>query len=226
MLKIKKKFLYPFTFLVLISALVFFFREDILLQVGDFLLFSEEPEEADIIVILRGDVFERIIQGAELYKHGYGDKIMIPMALADDVSRQFKEFNVILPTEQEELESIFKQLNIPEDGIILSTYTPGGGTVGEAYRVKKDLLNLGIDSFIVVTSWYHTRRVHNIYKRVFSDTNIKFWIVASKYGKDNSKNWWHYRYVTRRVLMEIPRLLISYLNPIFNLSFHDDPVTE
>lgn len=186
-------------------------------------MFDEKPDKADIIVLLRGGFFDRTIQVAELYKDGFGDKILIPMSLGDNTSKQFEEFGVTLPTEQERIRSILQQLNIPADNLIFSYCSPGGGTVGEAYRVKKDLLEMGISKFIVVSTWYHTRRVKNIYNEVFSETAIKFWVVASKYGESNSKNWWHYRYITRAVIFEVPRLFISRFRPTYNLSFRNDP---
>lgn len=223
LLKVKKKFKFYLVLLLSICFLAFYFRENILLQIGDFLLYDEKPEKADVVVLLRGGLFDRTIQVAELYKKEFGDKILIPMSLNDNKSKQFKEYGVTLPTGQEQIKSILQQLNTSADNIILSTQSPGGGTIGEAYRVKRDLLEMGISNFIVVTTWYHTKRVHNIYNEIFGDTDMEFWVVSSKYGESNSKNWWHYRYITLAVLFEFPRLCISYLRPTFNFSFRDDP---
>ncbi len=186
-------------------------------------MFDEKPEKADIIVLLRGGLFDRTMQVAELYKDGLGDKILIPMSLGDNTSKQFKKFDVTLPTEQERIRSILQQLNIPVDSLIFSYCIPGGGTVGEAYRVKKDLLEMEVSKFIVVSTWYHTRRVYNIYNKIFSGTDMEFWVVASKYGESNSKNWWHFRYIARAVIFELPRSFISRFRPTSNLSFRDDP---
>lgn len=224
LVKVKKKSVYLLViFIVLAPSLIFFFKKDILCKIGDFLLFDEKPEKSDVIVLLRGSLFDRTVQVAELCKKGYGDKILIPKSLGANLSKQFKVHDVILLTEQEQIKSILHQLKIPVENIILSTHSPGGGTVGEAYRVKEDLLELGVSEFIIVTTWYHTKRVNNIYNEVFSDTDMIFWVVASKYGESNSRNWWHYRYTARAVLFEIPRLCFSYLNPTFNFSFRDDP---
>ena len=224
LLKFKNKYIYILLGCALICILICLYRGSILLGVGHVLYFNENPEKANVIVILRGGYrFERIMQVVEAYKNGYGDKILVPMALEDNKSKQFREFNVIITTEQERIKSILKQLNIPTENIILSNYGPGGGTVGESYRVKKDLTKLNVKKFIVVTEWYHTKRVHNIYKHVFKNADMKFWVVASRYGKSNLKNWWHYRYTARNVLIEFPRTCLSYLRPTFNFSFRDDP---
>ncbi len=220
---LKKKLIAVFVFLFLMCLLVYSLRENILQQIGSFLLFTEKPDRADIIVILRGGMFERSLQTAELYRQGYGDNILVPSSLSDSSSERYKKFNIVLPSSRERLTSILKQSNVPEEKIIFSSLEPGGGTVEEAYRVKKDLIKSGDNKFIVVTSWYHSGRVYNIYKKIFSDTNMSFRIVASKYGKSNPSNWWHFRHLTKKIIVELPRSIISYIDPLLNFSFHDDP---
>ncbi len=226
MFNLKNKFVFYLTALFLICSLIFLLRENIFLEVGDFLVFTEQPEKANIIVVLRGGIFDRTMQAAELYRQGYGEKILVPAALGDNMTDSFRELNVAVPTTQERIKSIFVQLGVPEKNIILSTLSPGGGTIGEAYRVKKDLKRLNSKKSIVVTSWYHSNRVHNVYTEVFSETNIKLFTVASGYGESNKSNWWHYRHMAKRVLTELPRSIMSGLSPLFDFSFHDDPGTK
>ena len=221
-MKSKHKALLSIAFLLLAVSSVYFFRENIFLHVGDFLLFSEKPEKADIIVILRGGLLARSIQAAELCNQGYANKILVPTSLGDNAVKQYEKYNITFSTDQENTKSLLQQLSIPEDKIILSDLQPGGGTIGEAYRVKEDLLNSGDKRFIIVTSWYHSKRVHNIYAEIFSDTDLNFWVIASSHGGSNSKNWWHYRHTARTVSMELPRAVFSHFSPLFSFSFQDD----
>ena len=154
--RIRSRFLFIPLLIVVAAALVFVFRERILVGMGEMLLFTEDPEHADIIVMLRGGLFERSVKAAELYRDGYADKVLVPRALSDETSDEFRRFGVTLPDGQEVTRDVLVQLGVDRSDIILSRPGAGGGTRGEAHRVKKELLGLpGVESFIVVTSWYH-----------------------------------------------------------------------
>ncbi len=222
--RIRSRFLFIPLLIVVAAALVFVFRERILVGMGEMLLFTEDPEHADIIVMLRGGLFERSVKAAELYRDGYADKVLVPRALSDETSDEFRRFGVTLPDGQEVTRDVLVQLGVDRSDIILSRPGAGGGTRGEAHRVKKELLGLpGVESFIVVTSWYHSRRVRGIYSDVFADTGLRFRVVASMYGKGGPDDWWRYRYVTLNVLTEFPKLFLAFVDPVFKLSFQDDP---
>ncbi len=91
-------------------------------------------------------------------------------------------------------------------------------------RMNKGLLGLpGVESFLVVTSWYHSRRVRGIYADIFDGTGLRFRVVASMYGKGGPDDWWRYRYVTLNVLTEFPKLFLALIDPVFKPSFQDDP---
>ena len=200
---------------------MFSFRRIILIQIGEFLFFSETPKKADVIVVLRGGAYDRFIQAAELYRQGLADKVLIPTSLSDELPEELKRNNVLVPTSHEVIESILMQMGIPEEKIILSVSKPGGGTIAEAIRTKNELRGMGVNSFIVVTSWYHSKRVRDVYLKHFTGSNMKFWVVVSKFSKSNVGNWWQYRYVTRNVIFEYMRII--FFARTYNVKFHDDP---
>lgn len=188
------------------------------------LVHSDTPEKADLVVMLRGSLFDRSMQTAELYNEGYAAKVYLPRVLSDDLPAQFATFGVHIIDDQTKLRNIFIQTGVDSEDIILSMLAPGGGTIGEARRVKKDIEDMDdIKSIIVVTSWFHTRRSHRIYSSIFKGSGINVQVVASRYGNNNPSNWWHYRYVTLNVLTEIPKLFLSFVDPATNIPFKDDP---
>ena len=117
------------------------------------------------------------------------------------------------------------QASVPPTNIVLGNEEPGGGTLGEAIRVKKIVKALNINKIILVTSWYHTRRVRLIYSSVFSNTDVQPIIIAAKkeYSKSLPSNWWKYRYQAMAVLVEFGKLLLAYLGVDSKLGFSDDP---
>jgi len=212
---------------ILITVIsLYVFRAQLLSKAGEFLLFEEQPEKVDLIVVLRGGKnFERLLTAFELYKSGYGNKIYISKSLSDHASSAISKFGIHIPSNQEQMGSILKQLNVPAEDIILDDQRAGGGTLGEARRVRKVVSKLKLKKIIVVTSWYHTRRTRLIYSRVFSNTGVRCIIVAAKkeYSKSSPSNWWKYRYQAMYVLQEFPKLCLAYLGVYPKLHFSDDP---
>ncbi|AXI10312.1 YdcF family protein [Oceanobacillus zhaokaii] len=133
----------------------------ILLIVGrEFLVISEEPKKADVIIVLSGGV-GRLEKAVELYHAGYGDYLMLSRA------------NVPGMTAERAIE-----LGVPKKRLILeekatSTYNTGIYT--------KDLMeNNQLTSAIIVSSDYHMRRTKLSFERVFKDTEIERTYVASR----------------------------------------------
>jgi uncharacterized SAM-binding protein YcdF (DUF218 family) len=167
--------------------------------------------------------YYRALEAASLFKERYAECIFVSTELIDENKKRLKQFGVEIPSEQERLESILIQLGIPKEKVLLGHREPGGGTVGEARRIKSMMLENKFNKGIVVTNWWHTRRTKKIYKKIFEDTNIRIYVVVAKSDKSNPSNWWKYRYESIRVTEEFPKLLISYVLPSSNLLFNDDP---
>jgi len=170
----KKKIVYFSVIIFIIFCTIFLAREPLLRGVGNQLVHSDTPEKADLIVMLRGGLFDRSIQTAEIYKNGYAPKILLPKSLADNIPAQFAVHGILVDNYQTRLRDILIQAGVSPEHILMSTLNPGGGTLGEARRVRKDIETTeDIKSIIVVTSWFHTRRSHRIYSAIFKGSGIK-----------------------------------------------------
>jgi uncharacterized SAM-binding protein YcdF (DUF218 family) len=208
------------------ATLSWVFREQLLCQAGEFLIFKQKPEKSDLIVVLRGGTnFERLLTAFELYKSGYGDRIYISKSLGDDAPSAFSKFGIHIPSGREVIRYVLRELSVPSEDIILDQQSAGGGTRGEGIRVRTVASELNVRRIIVVTSWYHTRRTRLIYSEVFSGTDIRTIVVAAKkeYSKSSPSNWWKYRHQVVCVLQEFPKLCLAYLGVYPKLHFSDDP---
>jgi len=112
------------------------------------------------------------------------------------------------------------QLGVPETDIIVDHQKPGGGTYGEALRVKNLARKRpGTKRILVVTSWYHTRRAKIIYEEVFQDCDLDVMVIpAVRYAESTCSDWWKYRYETASVLQELVKILTHYLRGLFKFS--------
>lgn len=125
----------------------------------DYLVVNEEPTKSDVIIVLSGAA-GRLEKAASLYHEGYAEQVMLTTSSASGLTKE----NAM-------------RLGIPEEALIMeekatSTYT-------NALYAREAMEKSGLESAIVVTSDYHTRRSKLSFDRVFSDSKIEYSIVAS-----------------------------------------------
>src|SRR5699024_10968452 len=116
--------------------------------------YTDEPEDADVIIVLGGGDQGRVDKAAELYQSGYADKvIMTPVGV---------RFTA------EELKTIGRHYGIDEEDIIIeddsgSTYT----NAEESIEIMEDE---GFDSALIVTNDYHIKRARLSFDRLNDDS--------------------------------------------------------
>jgi uncharacterized SAM-binding protein YcdF (DUF218 family) len=156
------------------------------------LIVEKRLEKADAILVLGGSsvYVERTQEAALLYKKGIAPKIF----LTDDGERagwsQEKQTNP--PFVELAKESLISQ-GVPSENIeILSPQVTG--TIYEAEILLKKVKDENLDSLLIVTSAYHTKRSLWIFEKVFSDNNlpIKIGIIPAQTGQQTPPPnfWW------------------------------------
>ncbi len=195
--------------LVIISlgSLIYFKRHYVYYKLGCLLVHEDVIEKpASLIVVLRGGAqFERLLEGYELYREGMGEKILILRSLSDVLPKELEQRKISIQTGQQKFKQVLMDLNVLDSDIILDSQKPGGGTYGEALRVRNFVEDSqGIKSILVVTSWHHTKRAGLIYDKVFDGSPVKVYMhPALKYSVSIPSNWWKYRYQAQSVVLEI-----------------------
>ncbi|MET1031591.1 YdcF family protein [Domibacillus tundrae] len=160
-----------------------------LLNAGHFLTLHEQPEQADVIVVLSPGT-ERIEAGVRLWKEHYADQIILTRA------------NTGTFTVQEAV-----ALGVPEENVIAeeqahSTYT-------NATYTKELMEQRGDRSAIIVTNDYHMRRTKFIFEKVFqgSGLTLSYSSVPSRY---EFTAWWDDEESKRMLWKEYAKLAGYY----------------
>src|SRR4030042_1191436 len=68
-----------------------FSHEYILKEIGQFLVYAQSPQKADVIVILNGRDTERSLAAVDLYNAGYADLIVIANGSKQPGSEEFRK---------------------------------------------------------------------------------------------------------------------------------------
>lgn len=226
MLGKRKKRFWALLLLIILMAfgLLFFYRSVILQWIGDVLLVEDQiGKPADLIVVVRGGSnFERLLEAFDLYQGDKGKRIVIARALGDQGIQVLERLGVQKLTEQEEYKDILLRLGVPERSIILDKQRPGGGTYGEALRIKRLTFELEeVKRIMVVTSWWHTRKTRTMYRKVFEGSGVDIMVrPALKYAVSKPSNWWEYRYEALAVFTEYVKLVAYLFRDL--IGFRDD----
>ena len=65
----------------------------------------------------------------------------------------------------------------------------------------------GVRSLVVVTSWYHSRRLQRVLQRSMKDSETSVAIRIARYADFEPENWWQTREGARTGIVELQKLL-------------------
>lgn len=161
-----------------------------------------EPEEADLIAILGGGVGERLKKGAELYRLGYANKILVT---------GFPEMDGnTLPTYSIWRQKYLLEQGIPEQSLILDNSAKSSFT--EAVAIRKLMLESKWRKVLIVSDPPHLRRLNIMLSSVFTkNDNLSFYLIASEPRWWRPQNWWADTISAQFVLLEVLKLGYFFL---------------
>lgn len=165
---------------------------------GAYLVRAEEPERADIAVVLAGDFAgNRILKAAELVRQGYVTKILVS-GPAPLYGRAESDFAV----------SFAVQKGCPAYWFI-SFPIRAYSTTEEARAIVPELRRRNVKRFLIVTSNYHTRRAGNEYRKL--STGMEFRAVAASDDFFTADGWWRSREGRKRFLLEWMKTVAGWM---------------
>jgi len=144
-----------------------------LFSAGSFLVLSESPKQADVIIVLSGGQ-GRVEQAAELYKEGYAPYIILSNA-KESTSKSGDMLQTAL------------NLGIPQD--VIYTENAAESTYQNAEFTLPIMKERDFKSAIVVSSDFHMRRIKFLFAGVYKKSDIELTYIGSASGY-NAKRWW------------------------------------
>jgi uncharacterized SAM-binding protein YcdF (DUF218 family) len=160
-------------------------RSLILTGLGNWLVVSDNPGKADVIVVLSGDSSTRAPQGADLYRRGVSRRLL---AIGCEVPSALQSLDVKLTAAQLTAMDL-RRRGVSEDAIAVVTST-GTSTWEEAEYTRTYAKQHGLRSVVVVTSKFHTRRSKLTFERALRGTGVRVYAVPSRYDEMQVDEWW------------------------------------
>jgi uncharacterized SAM-binding protein YcdF (DUF218 family) len=134
-----------------------------LLGSGKFLITGDRVQKVGAIVVLSGDEGARVREASKIYLAGMADYVIITKSDHEDIQEN--------RTYSEKMMRIAINEGVASDSILF-TNQEAGDTIGEAREVLEVCNQRKINSILVVTDPFHTRRTKIIFTNIFEDSEI------------------------------------------------------
>jgi uncharacterized SAM-binding protein YcdF (DUF218 family) len=163
---------------------------------GEFLVHTETPSHADVVVVLAGDPSgHRILQGAELVKQGYASKVLVS---GPGGAYDLHECDLAIPF-------------VVRRGYPASWFIPvphsAHSTEEEGQALFPVLQKLRAHTVLVVTSDYHTRRAWRTLLAQWPGIDVH--MIAASDEFFSPSGWWHSREGRKTFLLEWTKTLAA-----------------
>ena len=165
----------------------------LLVSVSGRFLVINEPQKAEVILVLAGETDHRPARALELFRQGYAGRIILDVALD---SRRYAWDDMELAEKYIE--------SLPEKKSITLCPIRGLSTRDEAKDVAACLLRDGAHKVLLVTSDYHSRRALSIFRKQFPQRT--FGIAAAYDPTQFGTDWWRHRQWAKMAIDEWLRL--------------------
>ena len=179
---------------------------------GTYLVRQDKLEKADAMIILMGNIPDRAMEAYDLYMEAYAREIIIVMANRYGIE-VFRKKGIPLDGQTTITQKALTGIGVSGDII---TILPGDAksTQEEAVAVRNYMeRNPGLDTLILVTSSYHSRRAALTFEKELSHLDRPTVLIScpSKYTGFQSENWWKDRESSKLVFFEYLKFVNTWL---------------
>ena len=163
-----------------VAVLIVCLGASLLLATSGGFLVVNDPQHADVIVVLAGETDKRPARGLELLGGGYAPRIQLDVPATGEVFGQ----------SMLEIAQAYVQKQ-PQRAAITICPIVGLSTKTESHDVARCLANSGTKSILLVTSDYHTRRARSIFHHELPGYRIS--VAAATDPQQFGEAWWKHR---------------------------------
>lgn len=190
-------------FLLLMAVLL---RARILGLAGATLVVEDEPEQVDALFVLSGNAYDRGREGARLYNAGYTPKVV---CLGGESNPSLELYGIFVST-AEVSKAVVMDNKVPERDIEL--LEKGTSTFEEFEAITAMCKERGWTRIMVVSSRYHTRRIHEFFRLRLHFEGIKLVLRGVQDTIFEEDTWWTSEPGMIFVNNEYVKLLFYWLN--------------
>lgn len=206
-----------FLVLILLAFLVVI-HEKILSGIGSFLVVQDTPKKAEAAVVLNTgiDIYPRLMEAANLYKHVKVDRVVINGNRKSDILRGLENNGYEPPCKWYAKEiNVLTHLGVAKDHIMAVSAEDAYDTITEAKIVGGILINNGMSDVVITTSKFHSRRARHIWNKMYKG-KLKVFVAPAQNDPFNPDAWWKSGRQIRWVLSEYGAWIYYYWMQLFD----------
>jgi uncharacterized SAM-binding protein YcdF (DUF218 family) len=181
-----KRYLVFFGILLLLLALGFLFRKQLLQGLGNYLVKEDPLIEAEALFVLAGEAYERTQEAEVLFRKG---KAPIIYTLGAENNPDLRSLGTQMPEAELMREALLKA-GLPDSAV--HTLPMGSSTFEESEAILGFASAREYKTIIVVSSKLHTRRVRNVFRRKFARAGIEVVVRGADPEGYKLDEWWRY----------------------------------
>ena len=173
-----------FILLLVLFAVLFLKKTEILNFFGNFLIVENSFLQIDNAFVLSGGAFDRGNKAAELINSNKITKIICTGA---NQPPDFKALKIDMLESELTRKNIISQI---ADSSKVYLIKRGTSTLEESEIILDYCKINGIDSCVIISSKFHTRRIKQVFVKKFARENITVFISGAPSSSYDEKNWW------------------------------------
>jgi len=173
--------------ILLVCLLAYGLRVPILTGLANYLVNTDTPlQKADLIFVLNGDYNTRPFTASDLYKQGFAPLVAIAQAQSSPA-----QLLGLVDNPTDIAVEVMKLRGVPSDRLlVLKDIDPVTSTFDEARALRGYIETHKLNSVILVTSAFHTRRSRWIFERELAGVPVRLLVTAAPHSGFDASNWW------------------------------------
>lgn len=234
-----KKIVFFIVSIIAVAILAFIFRDFIALKYANFFYFERYPKEfykesfanfkktlennlhnppqttqiplkSSAILLLGGGIESRIFQAIALYLYGISDLVLI----TSPANHIYNDFGGAIQSEITQMQNALNFAKVRYKIIPNKNALGAQSTRDEALDLVEFLKVYPLDSVIIVTSEFHSKRAYIIFRDIFAKYGIKteIYVIPAPNRIFERHNWHKSELGLMSYLLELPKLLLYYIN--------------
>lgn len=195
------KYLMALLFVSVFFLLLFLFRFELLRATGRYLISEDEPCRVQAIFVLAGGPKDRADEALELYRQGLGRFLV---CTGGTVPADFEALGLLF-REAEITAAYLARSGMDSSAIVL--LPEGSSTLEESDLILRYCLEKKLDTVMVVSHRFHTRRIRSFFEKPFREAGIYLNIHGAPSSQYDEKRWWENEYGLLMVNNEYVKLI-------------------
>jgi len=169
---------------VFLSLIIFFFSNQILRGLANYLIVEDEITFVENAAVLSGGAFDRATHAAQLWNN---NQIATILCTGNNLSPDLKALNIDTLENQITKTRLLNQGVSPSEIILINE---GSSTFEEAEAILQYCLSNQLKEILIISSKFHTRRIHQVFKKKFKAHGIKVFISGATSSAYDEFQWW------------------------------------